>query len=365
MDLTITGGSVLCPDGRLIDAAVTIARGLITEVGEPAPGLRTLGASGRMVVSGFVDLQCNGALGIDLGSEPERLWELAAALPRWGVTAWLPTIVTGPADVRDRALAALAARPDDFIGAEPLGLHLEGPFIAPDRLGAHPARHRLDPDPALASGWSRSAGVAMVTLAPELPGSLALAAELVDRGVVVSAGHSAATYDEAMAAFDAGVTSITHLFNAMSGVHHRQPGLAGAALVDDRVAVGLIVDGHHVHPAMVRASIAALGDRLVLVTDAVAALGVGDASDDDTVRLADGTLAGSLLPMDRAVANACSMGSLDPTNAVRAATETPAALLGDRTRGRLEPGCRGDVVVLDGSTVVATVIGGAVVYERS
>jgi N-acetylglucosamine-6-phosphate deacetylase len=242
-----------------------------------------LDATELLVVPGFVDLQCNGAVGIDLTPEPERMWDVAAALPRWGVTAWLPTVVTAPQSARVRAIAALRAGPPGDGGdrgdrpmAVPLGLHFEGPFLAPERRGAHPGRHLVAPDVSLvaAEGWAAEAGVAMVTLAPELAGAIEVVRVLVDAGVVVSAGHSSASADQAVAAIDAGITWVTHLFNAMAPLHHRDPGLAGVALTDERVRVGIVADGVHLHAITVALAARALGDRLCLVTDAVAALGM-------------------------------------------------------------------------------------------
>ena len=234
----------------------------------------TLDVSGLLVAPGFIDLQINGALGIDLADEPERLWEVGAALSRYGVTGFLPTIITSPAGTPERAMAALADRPTGFAGAEPLGLHLEGPMLNPDRRGAHdPALLRL-PSPGLVEGWTRADGVALVTLAPELPGGLAVVEQLVEAGVVVSAGHTAATADELDRAVAAGLSYVTHLFNAMVPFGHRDPGPIGLALSDGRLTAGLIADGIHVHPIAVAAAWRALGpSRLSLVTDAVAALG--------------------------------------------------------------------------------------------
>jgi N-acetylglucosamine-6-phosphate deacetylase len=336
-----------------------------------------LDASGLLVAPGFVDLQCNGALGVDLTSEPDRLGEVAAVLPRWGVTAWLPTVVTSTAAARRGALRAVAAH-DDPDAATPLGLHLEGPFLAPERRGAHdpdlivpPSRELVDRE-----GWSRDGGVALVTLAPELPGAADLARTLVDRGVVVSAGHSSATAAQARAAIDAGVTWVTHLFNAMVGLHHREPGLAGVALADPRVRVGLIADGLHLDPTVVDLVARLLGDRLVLVTDAVAALGLGAgalrlgsldvevSAGDGGVRLPDGTRAGSTLSLDRAVRNLVAFAGVDLAAAVRAVTAAPAAVLGLDDRGVVAPGAVGDLVLLTpGGEVVATVVGGRVVHD--
>ena len=313
--------------------------------------------SGLLAVPGFVDVQCNGGFGIDLASEPERLWELGALLPRTGVTAWLPTIVTSRPGTIERALTALASGPPPgWVGAAPLGLHLEGPFLAPSRRGAHPEALLRAPSTAEVAGWTRASGVAMVTLAPELDGATAVIEALVASGVVVSLGHSDATAAQVTAAIDAGATCVTHLFNAMAPLHHRAPGLAGVALADDRLHVGLIADGIHVDGTVVRVAQRALADRLVLVTDAVAAMGqpagvhaLGEASvtvGEDGVRLADGTLAGSDLTMDRAVRNLVDLTGCTPATALAAASAAPARLLGDATRGSLAPGARADVVLL-------------------
>lgn len=271
----------------------------------------------------MLDLQCNGAGGIDLTAEPARLWEVAALLPRWGVTAWCPTICSSPPDRVDRALAALRDRPswaEEGRVAEPLGLHLEGPFLNPDHRGAHPAAALALPEDR---GWSREGGVALVTLAPELPGALELTRALVDRGVVVAAGHTGATLAQMDAAAGAGVRMVTHLFNGMAPFHHREPGVVGAALTDERLWVGVICDGVHVAPAAVAMAWRLLGRRLVVVTDAVATLGVTDAP----LRTADGTLAGAGTGMADAVRNLQAFTGCPPSDATFAATTAPATAL--------------------------------------
>ena len=248
----------------------------------PAPaGTPILDLDGAVVVPGFVDLQINGGHGIDLAAEPERLGELAALLPRYGVTAFCPTIVSSPPGIVERALAAWR----DWTGggeapghAVPLGLHLEGPMLSPRRRGAHAERHLRLPSPDVIDGWSPAAGVALVTLAPELPGALDVVATLVERGVVVAAGHTDASSAEMEAAVAAGVTMVTHLYNAMRPFDHRDPGPVGAALAGAVPVAGLIADGVHVDPVAVAAAWRALGPGwLALVTDAASGLGRGRA----------------------------------------------------------------------------------------
>ena len=337
----------------------------------PPPGCAVLDASGGFVVPGFIDVQVNGAHGVDLASRPEAIDEVAAVLPQYGVTAFCPTIVTSLPSVVRRALGVSSGG----AGAVSLGLHLEGPMLNERRKGAHDARWLQSPSLDVIEGWSRASGVAMVTLAPELPGALEVVRALRARSVVVAAGHTEATEEQFVAGLEAGITAVTHLFNAMRPFGHRVPGPVGVTLARGDVVAGLIVDGVHVAPTAVAAAWRALGpDRLMLVTDAVAALGlpagpvqlgsVAAVAGPAGVRTADGTLAGSTLRMDQAVRNLMAFTGCSLADAVRCASSTPAVLLGDSSRGRLEPGRRGDVVVLspDGF-VVATVVAGEVVWK--
>ncbi len=375
MSELIVRGATALVDGAWVRADVAARDGVLVASGELGDDTTELAGDGFLVAPGFVDLQCNGGLGIDLAREPERLWDLAAELPRFGVTAWLPTIVSTPDGIVDRAITALAAGPPDgWRGALPVGLHLEGPFLSPDKRGAHPAALLRPPGLDVIDGWSRADGVALVTIAPDLPGSLGVIAELAARGVIVSLGHTPATAAQAMAAVDAGARWVTHLFNAMATMHHREPGLAGVALSDERLHVGLIPDGIHVHPSVVALAQRALGERLTIVTDAVGALGMpagraalGGAEvivGDDGVRLSDGTLAGSNLAMDQGVRNLVAFSGCAPEAALRAAATAPATVLDDPTRGTLAPGARADLVLLtEDLHLVATIVGGEVVHD--
>jgi N-acetylglucosamine-6-phosphate deacetylase len=294
-------------------------------------------------VSGLVDLQVNGAAGIDLTAEPHRLWEVAAAIPAYGVVAFAPTVITSEPAARQQALDTLAAGPPaGWAGAEPLGLHLEGPMIAPSRKGAHPERWLRPPSLDLVDGWSPERGVVIATIAPELPGALAVIERLVARGVVVSLGHTAATTVEVAAAVEAGARYVTHLGNAMPPLLPREPGPVGAALggiLGGDLVAGLIVDGHHLDPLFVRTAWRALGpDRFLSVSDTTAALGLPDGrtrlGDQDvvvsagTVRLADGTLAGSAASLLDCLRTLVAQTGCTVDQAVATATTTPLALLG-------------------------------------
>nr|MCU0260213.1 amidohydrolase family protein [Ilumatobacteraceae bacterium] len=336
----VTGGRVVVGEVVLDDGTVVEVRGLDEE---------SLGPDAdRWVVPAFVDVQINGSDGIDLATEPHRIAELAALLPAEGTGAFLPTVVTGPAAVREAAIAAVGAVDIGPGAAVPLGLHLEGPLLSFDRRGAHRVEHLQLPVTCDTSGWTRANGVAMVTLAPELPGALDVVRLLVADGVVVSIGHTDATAEQVVEAVDAGASAVTHLFNAMRPFGHRDPGPIGVALTDDRLTVGLICDGVHVDPRAVALVWRAVGpERLQLVTDAVAARGIVDAPDG--VRLADGTLAGSTIALDRALANLVDWTGASVPEAVRTVTSTPARLLGRSDVGVIEPGSRAGVVVLDGA----------------
>ncbi|MGH9271674.1 MAG: N-acetylglucosamine-6-phosphate deacetylase, partial [Ilumatobacteraceae bacterium] len=239
--------------------------------------------------------------------------------------------------------------------AVPLGLHLEGPMLTPIRRGAHPEALLEPPSPELVADWSRSSGVSLVTLAPDLPGALEVIATLVGRRVVVSLGHSDASAEQFAAGLRAGASYATHLFNGMRPFGHRDPGPIGAALADDRVVAGVIADGIHVDPVAVRMAWRTLGpQRFNLVTDAVAT-----PPGPNGVRTADGVLAGSDLTLDRAVRNLVAWTGCAVDAAIATVTSAPADVLGLTDRGRLRVGARGDVTVLDPRLhVVATIVGG-------
>lgn len=323
-----------------------------------------------VVAPGFVDLQVNGVLDLDCatadGDEWDELGRLQAAA---GVTAWLPTLVTMPledyAAPLARIAAAMARTPT---GACVLGAHLEGPFLG-ERPGAHRTEWIRPIDPQWLDGLPDH--VRLVTLAAERPGATEAIAALSARGVVASVGHSDATAAEVRAATAAGATMVTHLFNAMSPLHHREPGVVGAALVDDRTTVGLIADDAHVHPDLYRLVFRAKGPgRVALVTDAVAWRSLsrrwrGLELRDGVPQLPDGTLAGSAVTMDRAVRNVVRAG-VALEHALVAASTTPASVLGDTSRGTIGPGVRADLVVLepDSLEVVRTYVAGEAVHVR-
>lgn len=339
--------------GRHVPGDVGLtAEGVVEAIGlPPAPG-------GRVAVPGLVDLQVNGYAGVDLLSAGLNEWRtVARAQAADGVAWFLPTLITSaPAATTAGLRTAGQLQSEPLPGeARSLGAHLEGPFLSEGKAGTHPVELLRPPDEQLLRRLLAAGPVSLVTLAPELPGALALVDLLVAEGVVVSVGHSAATAQEAHAAFDRGARTVTHLFNAMTTPTARAPGVAGAALARPDVLVQMICDGVHLAEDVVRLVRAAAGGRVALVTDAIAAAGVGDADvrlGDVQVRVRagearrqDGTLAGSVLTMLGALRAYVAVGaSLE--EAVLAATTRPAELLGVRI-GQLRPGDVADVAILD------------------
>jgi N-acetylglucosamine-6-phosphate deacetylase len=329
------------------------------------------------IAPGFVDVHVHGWGGHDAMGTAADLDGMARALLRHGVTSFLPTGVTNPLPIlrmfADQVRAWMPGAPAD--GADPLGFNIEGPFIAPARKGAHnPAYLAVPADVPRSELEPLLEGFRLTTVAPEIPGGLELIGWLRERGVRVSIGHSAADLATAMAGYDAGGTTTTHLFNAMSGVEHRAPGVAVAALTRDDVYVELIVDGQHVDrslwPIVTRTKPV---DRLLLVSDANALAGTGDGRItigglEIEVRgprcwvVGSGTLAGSVIALDTAVRNLVRNGSGLPA-AVAAASRNPLAMLGIDDRGRLAIGQRGDLVELDRDLTVRRTMRGRVWHE--
>lgn len=353
-------------DGELVPGGLEIVDGRIARFGVAGPGR-------GIAVPGFVDLQVNGFAGIDfLAAGADEFAAAGDALAVHGVTAYQPTFISSPPASLCAALEALeTARRASAGGARILGAHLEGPFLSPAHAGAHPRDALLTPDATLLERFLAATAVTTVTLAPELDGAFELIDLLGRRGCVVSCGHSGADSATAHRAFDAGARAVTHLFNAMGPFHHRRPGLAGVALARQDVVVGVIADGVHVSDDALQTVWNAARGRIALVTDAIAAAGTGVdmcrlggvevTATERGARRADDTLAGSVLTMGAAVRRMLQLGAR-LTDAVRAASTVPAALLGRRDIGALVPGRRADIVVLDDAVDIDRVlIGGRLV----
>ena len=334
-------------DGQLVRGDLEVADGIVVAVGLES------GGSG-IAAPGFVDLQVNGFAGVDLAAADTAGYQhVGEALLETGTTAFQPTFISAP---EDHLVAALRGVPSGDVGARVLGAHLEGPFLSPARHGVHDPATFVPPDTGLLARLLDAGPVRQMTLAPELPGALALVDELVARGITVSAGHTDASAAEAHLAFDRGLSTVTHLFNAMRRSTPRDPGIAMAALARPDVSVQIIVDGHHVAPDTVLVAWRAAASRLALVTDAVAAAGMGDGAfrlsgqpvtaSAGVVRGPAGQLAGSALTMIQAVRNLHALGA-PLEDALASATSVPARIAGRPDLGRLAPGAPADVVILD------------------
>lgn len=354
VDRAITGPvHIRVRDGRIVDV----------RPGEPASnGVRHVRLDSGLLTPGLVDIQINGAVGVDFAElDDEGMRLVASSLPSTGVTRFLPTLITAPVPVmlaQARAVLAASHALPSHGGARPLGVHLEGPFLSTVRHGVHDPALMTDPTPELIDEIMTDPVVApklrMLTLAPERSGALAAVRRLSAAGVLVSVGHTDATAAQTRAAADAGARMVTHLFNAQRGLGHREPGVPGAAFADSRFTLGLIADLAHVAPDVCALVFAVAARRVALVTDAVAAAGMPPGryqlggsdvllTEDGVPRSPEGTIAGSALTLDRAVRNIVSIG-VDPAVALSAATVIPADTIGEPSLGRLATGAVADLV---------------------
>lgn len=389
--IVISGASLILPD-RVTDASSLVIDGSrIAALGAPAddPAATRLNFPGHFVAPGFIDVHVHGVEGYDTLTQEDAIPQMAARLPRYGVTAFCPTTIACPPDRLERLLGAVrASRTGSPSGARVLPAHLESNFISPAYAGAQPVeclRRPSDARPAaggfsgvevLAVIASARPDVAIVTVAPEIEGGLDLVAQLARNGHRVSIGHTGATYDEARAGIGAGARHATHLFNRMTGLSSRAPGVVGAVLESDDVTAELICDGVHVHPAAMRAAIAAKGpSRTIAITDGTsgsglppgsrAMLGGRPISLSDVARLDDGTLAGSVLTMEQAFQRLVGTVGVSLVDAALMCATTPARALGLHGHGVLAAGAVADLVVLDAAyRVVQTWVGGELVWSQ-
>jgi N-acetylglucosamine-6-phosphate deacetylase len=403
--IVLSGAAVVLPDRILSPGTLFIDGGRVVDIRSDTPSgsHASFGFPGHYIVPGFVDVHVHGVDGVDtLDPAEDAIATIARSLPRYGVTSFCPTTVAcAPSDLRRVLDQVRRAREAPVAAAaRVLPAHLESNFINPDYNGAQPASCLRTPRSALASGGpgesGRSGGssftaaeilaeieratpdVGIVTIASELDGGLDLVKWLTARGHRVSLGHSGASYDEALAAIAAGATHATHLFNRMPPLNHRAPGLAGAVLQADEIAAEIICDGCHVHPALIRTAIAAKRpSRVIAITDGTAASGLRPGSrallggrpivaGESTALLDDGTIAGSVLTMDRAFQMLVGRIGLSLVDAVTLCSTTAARELGLVGHGVLAPEAAADLVVLDQNfTVIQTYVGGQLAYARN
>ncbi len=380
-------------DAHLIDATTDIARGVITIDGtliqaieHPEYALdrheKIIDAADMLVMPGFIDVHTHGGGGYNLHTtDAGEIRSYARWAPETGVTSFLIAIVGVAGSIPEQQLrAAVEALDDGVTGAEPLGIHLEGPYINVARRGAHQPSWLRMPDEseteqllALTDGHLR-----LLTLAPELPGASAMIRRLVDAGITVSMGHTDATYEQAQEAIKLGVTHVTHCFNAMRPLLHRAPGPLAALAEAEWVRGELIADGVHVHPGAMNALVKMLRpERTVVITDALAGAGAPDATFDfagqpaqvirGAARLADGTITGSVLTMDQALRNVLQMTQVSLQQAVGMLTINPAhAVQASHCKGRLQAGYDADLLIFDHTlTLQATICRGSVAFATS
>ena len=379
-------GTVLSPFEKFSPGRVVIrgdrieAVGLSSDVRTPDNAKR-FEAPAMTLVPGFIEPHVHGCGGADvMDATPDSMSIICRTLAQHGTTAFLPTTVSAPVDALSSAIERLAGvirTPSP--GARPLGIHLEGPFLNVQKRGTHQPSHVRLPDATLLSDWiARSMGtIKLLTIAPELEGSAALSSQARETGVVVAMGHSDASYAQASEAADAGTRYAVHTFNAMRQFNHRDPGIVGAVLADDRIFAEIIADGIHVAPETVRLFAKVKGPaRILLATDGTSATGMPDgeyALGTRTVQVrggicrdGEGRLAGSTLTQDRALRNLLDWTRMSLSDALLALTVNPATALSLEGRGRLEPGAFADLALLDQNLQVArTYVAGAVVFDRS
>ena len=386
MGLLLTGARVVTPQGEISPAEVLISGSTISEVADAGKCRRPTDArvvelGGRRVIPGLIDLHAQAGGGSDiLDGTDEAFLTIARTHAREGTTSFLATSVAEPARREQphlRNAARFVERPTG--GATALGIHLEGPFVNPEKRGMVQPQSICPPDiDVLKRIEDECEGtLRMMTLAPELAGMGEIVPELTGRGVICSLGHTAATYKEACRGIEWGIRHSTHLFNAMTPVHHREPGAALAVLLDPRCSMQLIADGAHLHPAILRAVTTIAGPgRIALITDSIRSLGLGDGtysylgmtyeSRDGVGRNKDGTLIGSGVPLIGHLRNMMQLAGVSFPDALAMASSTPARILGLAGRkGTIEPGRDADLAVIDDDFKVSmTVVGGEVVFKE-
>lgn len=385
--MIVKGADILTPQGRMVSGFVVIEDDKILKVGSHGEsreyhtdGHEVIDASGLVLAPGFVDIHVHGGGGHDvLEGTPEAVAAMCQAHARHGTTSLVPTTMAASCEDLVRAVRTVADAARRGTGAAAvLGVHLEGPWVNPDIRGAQPLGAIRGASAAELDGLAQVSGglVRMTTVAPELDGALEFIGAAVRWGIKVSLGHSLASFEHVRAAAKAGATHVTHAFNAMLGLHHRNPGMVGAMLASDDLTTEVILDGFHLHPAVAKILYKCKGpNKLALITDATMAAGMQEGEyelggqrvtyRDGAVRLPDGTLAGSALTLDKAVRMAIETLGVSLADAVTMASAIPARVIGvyDR-KGSIEEGKDADLVLIDESAAVrATIVGGAIVYR--
>lgn len=362
--------------------SILIENGLISQIGQITPyeDSEILDAQGKIIAPGFIDVHIQGAGGADvLDATPEALKAISQTCAKFGTTSFLATTVFKPKQKNQHLSIAAECVDHDLGGANLLGIHLEGPFISMQKKGmiqsdciCQPSIQVLDEILETTNGQLK-----MMTIAPELPNSLQIIKRLNESNIIASFGHSSATYEQTIEGFEAGISHVTHLFNAMPSLHHREPGPLTAIFETKNITAQLISDRVHIHPAVLKLAFEILGpNRIIPITDGMQALGLGDGqfiyngieyeSKNGTARYKDGTLIGTALGQNLLLERLTSVTGCPFETAISTVTQKPSKILGiEKRKGTIEPGKDADLVLLDRNyTVHATIVSGKIVFQK-
>lgn len=381
MRTIIQGGTILTPSETKEDHTIVIENGSIADVTAESVAARNddelIDASGFWVTPGLIDLHIHGSGGYDtMTASGDAFQGMARFLAQHGVTTFLPTTVSADGRAIGNVLGAALKLSDPYAVATIAGIHIEGPFLNPNNLGAQPPEAVRQPDLDELQRWISDRIVRLITIAPEVEGALTFIERAVEAGIKIALGHTSASYEQFSQAIDAGASQSTHTFNSMSALHHRHPGPIGAILTDDRIFAQVIVDGVHLHPAVVDLIIRTKGiNRVILISDAISATGMDDGEydlgghlvivDNGIARIQAGNLAGSTLTLDQALRNVVQFTNLGFEEALQMATVVPANAMRWWNKGTLVPGADADIVIFNRDLEVEmTIVGGKLVFQR-
>jgi len=386
--IIIINGTIITPFHLVSGKAIIIEKGKIIEIVNKEElktatltGVEVIEAKDKFIVPGYIDIHIHGGGGSDvMDGDYEAINQIAIAHSHFGTTSFLPTTMTMSKDKIIRSLRSICkAAKKGTAGAEILGIHMEGPYINPEKKGAQKEEDikKISIEEFLEFNQASGNLIRLVTIAPEMPGAIDLIKYLYKQGIIASVGHSNATYVQTRAGIQAGLSHVTHTFNAMRELHHREPGVVGAALTSPELTVEVIADGIHIHPIVLKILTKIKeAEEIVLITDAMRAAGLKEGTYDlggqevivtkGQARLKDGTLAGSVLTMDKAVKNMASKVGVPLPKAIQMASFNPARSIGiDDKKGSLEPGKDADIVILNKNLETElTIVAGKIVYRR-
>ena len=386
--IIIINGTIITPFHLVSGKAIIVEKGRIREIVNKEElstatltGAEVIEGKDKFIVPGYIDIHIHGGGGSDvMDGDYKAINQIAIAHSHFGTTSFLPTTMTMSRDKIIRSLRSICeAVKKGTAGAEILGIHMEGPYINPEKKGAQKEDDikKISIEEFLEFNQASGNLIRLVTIAPEMPGAIDLIKYLHKQGIIASVGHSNATYDQTQAGIQAGLSHVTHTFNAMKGLHHREPGVVGAALTSPELTVEIIADGIHIHPIVLKILTKIKeGEKVVLITDAMRAAGLIDGTYDlggqevivanGQARLKDETLAGSMLTMDKAVKNMVNKVGIQLPKAIQMASFNPARSIGtDDKKGSLDPGKDADIVILNKSLEAEiTIVAGKIVYRR-